>query len=325
MITKRSAFGAILALAVGFCGAAQAQEWKPEQVTIVLPHGVGGGQDRLTREFGAVWEKYLGVPVIYENIKGASGRKGYDYFLRQPADASYVMSSNLASAAIMYKQQNPDWDWREVIHPLGIFGIDPGAFFARKDAPFDTMEGLIEYSKENPVAFGLAFWASPDNLVAHQVMEEKGAKLQVVPIGGGSDTVTAVLGGHVQAGFTKVTNIVKNDDMRFLAISLENNPVPGLTDDAPTVSEVVGKKTVSSASYRGINVHKELIEKHPEVAKWLSETLEKAKDDPDYIKAAKREGIDAEFIPDMDHDALMDMIEGYWDAFDRFGDIYEKG
>ena len=60
-----------------FCGTAQAQDCKPEQVTIVLPHGVGGGQDRLTREFGAVWEKHLGVPVVYENVSGASGRRGH--------------------------------------------------------------------------------------------------------------------------------------------------------------------------------------------------------------------------------------------------------
>ena len=43
--------------------AAQAGEWKPKQVTIVLPHSLGGGQDRLTRVLVKVWAKKLGTKL----------------------------------------------------------------------------------------------------------------------------------------------------------------------------------------------------------------------------------------------------------------------
>ena len=326
MIDKRVLLQATLAMtAAAFCGTAQAQDWKPEQVTIVLPHGVGGGQDRLTREFGAVWEKHLGVPVVYENVSGASGRRGYDYFLNQPTDGSFVMSSNLASASIMYVQQEPDWNWNESVHPIGLFGVDPGAFFTHEDTPYDSFEELLDAARESPVTFGLAFWASPDNLVAHQVAEIADAEFQVVPIGGGSDTVTAVLGGHVQAGFTKLTNIMKNDEMRFLAISMDTNPIPGKTNDAPTVSEALDEPTLSVASYRSITLHQDTVDNHPEVAQWLKQTMEAAKDDPEYIEAATREGMDADLIVDMNHEEIRSIIESYWDAYDRLGHVYEEG
>lgn len=326
MINKRTFCGALAATAMLFAGgAAQAQEWKPEQITIILPHGVGGGQDRQTRELGAVWSKYLGVPVVYENVRGASGRKGYDYFLKQPKDGSFVLSSNLASAAVMYKQTKADWDWRESIVPLGIFGVDPGAFFARKDAPYQTLEELTDYAKDNKVSVGLAFWASPDNIVVHQVMQNAGVEFQVVPIGGGADTVTAVLAGHVNAGFTKVANIQGNDDMRFLGVAMNKNPVPGLTNEAPAVADAVGTKILSSASYRGIAMHKEVAEENPELAAWLSDTLEQAKDDPEFIAAAERDGVHKDLIVDMSREEIMEMIEGYWDSYDRFGDIYNAG
>lgn len=305
-------------------GSGFAQEGKPESVTIVLPHGVGGGQDRLTRELGAVWEKYLGVPVIYENVSGASGRKGFDFFLRQPKDGSFVLSSNLASASIMYRQQKPDWDWKESVYALGMFAVDPGAFFSLKDSGYETLSDVIESAKEKPMTVGLAFWASPDNIVVHQVMKQSGAQFQVVPIGGGSDTVTAVLGKHVDIGFTKVANIEGNEDMKFLAVSMEKNPVGDITDNAPTVNSVIDTKTVSSASYRGIVLPAEVVKEKPEIAKWLSDTLEQAKDDPDFIAAAERDGVNPNLIVDMSHEEIMSVIEGYWEAFDEYGEILNE-
>lgn len=326
MLSRRvvaSGLAALLLLGVG--GRASAQDWKPNQVTIVLPHGVGGGQDRQTREFGKVWSKYLGVPVVYENVSGASGRRGWDHFLKQPADGSYVLSTNLASAAVMYKQTDPDWNWEESVQPLGVFSVDPGAFFARKDAPFQTIQEMFDYAKENPVSVGLAFWASPDNIAVHQVMQHGDVELQVVPLGGGADTVTAVLAGHVTAGFTKVANIQGNDEMRYLAVAMKNNPVPGLTNDAPTAAEASGGPVLATASYRGIAVHKDIQKNNPELMAWFSETMEQAKDDPEFIAAAERDGVHRDLIVDMSPEEIMEVVESYWASYDTFSDIYNAG
>lgn len=327
-LTKRLFMGA-LGAAILVLSATQifaATEWKPKEITIILPHGVGGGQDRLTRTLGNVWQKHLGVPIVYENVKGASGRKGYDSFLSKPKDGTYVMSSNLASASIMYAQQKPDWNWNDAVFPAGIFAVDPGAFFVIKDSPYKTMDDLIAAAKGSKKTLGISFWASPDNLVTHQMMDITGAEFQVVPLGKGSQVVTSVLGGHVEVGYTKVANIMKaGDAMRILAVTMDDNPVQGLTQNAPTLNAVVGENTLSVASYRAIVLHPDMVANYPERAKWLLDTFEAAKDDLEYIAAAEKGKVNPKLIVDMDHDQLMDIVKGYWKAFDTFGGIYSKG
>ncbi len=317
--------GAAFAAAAIGVFAAPAAAWSPEKVTIVLPHGVGGGQDTTTRAFGKVWEKHLGAKIVFENVKGGSGRKGWDYFLSKPADGSYVLSTNLASASIMYAQQKPNWNWTEKVYAAGSFAVDPGAFFVRSDSPIKSMGDIVEMTKDKPQTIGLAFWASPDNLLVHQFMDITGAKLQVVPIGGGGDTVTSVLGGHSAIGYTKVANILKaGDQVRFLSVTMPKNPVKKTTGNAPTLNEVLGQKTISVASFRSIVVHQELVDKYPDRYKKIIESFEAAKDDPEYIAAAAKVKVPEDLIVDLDHNELTEVIQGYWEAFDKFGGIYKK-
>ncbi len=53
---------------------APAAEWNPKKITLILPHSLGGGQDRLTRALIKVWSRHLGTKIVILNKRGASGR-----------------------------------------------------------------------------------------------------------------------------------------------------------------------------------------------------------------------------------------------------------
>jgi len=313
-------FGVIL-----FPFAGMSAEWEAGDVTIILPHGTGGGQDRTTRALGQVWAKHLGAKFTYNNKKGASGRVGYDFFINQKKNGSVIQSSNIASASLMYVQQKPKWKWEEEIYPLGIFAVDPGAIFVKADSPFKTLEDLVEAAKKDPQAFSLTFWASPDNMLMHQIMDKTGAKFQVVPTGGASKTVTSVIAGDVSAGYTKVSTILKaGDQTRILAVSLAENPIPDETGNAPTIDAALGIETLGVASYRVINVHREFADNNPEMMKLLKDTLEATKDDPEFIELAKKNKVNPSLIVDMDNEELMAVIQRHWDAHDKFGELMKE-
>ncbi|ATW27397.1 tripartite tricarboxylate transporter substrate binding protein [Candidatus Formimonas warabiya] len=323
-----------LVLGLGGCGGqkevpdsaantGETEKWQPEKIEIVLPHAVGSNQDMTTRILGEVWSEKLGIPFVYNNKDGASGQVGYTYFLTLPKDGTALLSTNLASASIMYKEQKPDFDWEKDLEWMGIFGIDPGTFFVQKDSPFQTLNDVIEAAKKEKVTVAISYWASPDNLLLQQIMEQTGAQFEIIPYGSGNDLVTQVLGGHVQLGFTKVSGVEKaGDTLRHLAISMSENPVPDMTNNAPTVDSALGTKTLVVASYRAINVPKELREKYPERFKMIQEAFEEAKDDPRVIESMKKAGVDPGLIVDWTPEQLNEQTKIYWDVFEQYKDIY---
>ena len=300
---------------------ATAADFPPKQITIVMTGSVGGGQDRLTRAFAKVWEKHLGAKLKVLPKPGASGRVGLDYFASRPADGTVVASANLSTVGIMHRQQNPDWDWHDTMHHLGTFGVDPGAVFVRSDSPYMTVESVIEAARADPMLAGVSQWSNSDNLVIHQLIDQTDAQFQAIPAGGGSATVTAVLGGHVPVAVGKVSNINSaGDEMRILAVTMEKNPVPQLTGDAPTVNGVLNTSTATSASYRSISVPASMVTEYPDRYRLLKDSFEAAKDDPEYIEAA--DDVSPDLILDLDHDALQAVVDGYWKAFDESGAFF---
>ena len=304
--------------------AAQAGEWKPKQVTIVLPHSLGGGQDRLTRVLVKVWAKKLGTKLKVLNKTGASGRIGFDYFRTQPQDGTVLMTTNIATTGIMYASQKPDWKWEDTVYHLGVFGVDPGAIFVLKDSPYKSIKDVISAGQKKTTVFALSSWRITENITIHQLMKQKNASFQVIPIGGGGDLVTAVLGGHVPVGFGKVSNIQKGGDrVRVLAVALAKNPVPGMTNNAPTLDKALGTTTAPVASYRSILVPAALPKKYPDRLKKLKTTFEAAKDDAEYIKLAKKVGIAPGNILDMDHPEMLTLLRSFWGAFDKHGAFFK--
>ena len=286
----------------------------------------GGGQDRLTRAFVKVWEKHLGTRITVLPMPGASGRAGLDYYAAQAADGNVLASVNLSTVSIMYRRHKPGWDWHATIHALGVFGVDPGAVFVRKDSPYRTVRAVVDAAIKQPTLIGVSQWSNSDNLVIHQIMDQTGAQLQAIPAGGGSATVTAVLGGHVPVAVGKVSNINSAGDMvRIIGMTMARNPVPQFTGNAPAINDELGIKSSASASYRAIVVPAGMLVEHPDRYRILKESFEAAKDDNEYMERAARNSVDPELILDLDHDALQAVVDSYWNAFDRISALLYVG
>ena len=311
-----------LVLMVFSLNSALAKDWPPKNMEIIISHSSGSSQNAATRALGKVWGELMGTNFIYKNKKGASGRIGYDFYLESDA---LFLSSNQASASIMYKQQNPPWNWKEQIYQMGIFAVDPGAIFVRKDSPFKSLQELIDEAKKRKITFGISYWASPDNLLMHQIMKKTGAQFEIIPYGSSRDLMTNALAGHIEAAYTKVARIARNPEQtRTLAVSIPENTIPHITNNAPTINEVLGEKTLQVASFRAMIVKREWKEKYPQRYKKLKETFEKAKDDPRFLDEAKKLGVDPGLIVDWDYVEIMVFVVGYWVAFEKLGHIYKE-
>ncbi len=317
---------AVLAVLASLMPASAQEKWPPAQMKVVISHDVGSSQNHTTRAFGDLWAEKLGTKFVYENRDGASGRVGYDYFLSQPKDGSVILSSNLGSASIMYAQQKPSWVWDKVLEPVGVFGVDPGAIFVRASSDYKTLKDVVEAAKKKKLTMGISYWASPENLQIHQIMKATGAQFEIIPIDSSTELVTQILGGHVEVGYNKVAAVTRGgQDLRIIAVPMGKNPVPHLTGNAQTADESLGLETMGIASYRGIVVHKEWADAHPEQLKKLNDTFDATMKDPRFIEAMEKLGIDKGLLMDMSNEQIKaEVLTRYWDAFAQFGGVYAK-
>lgn len=318
---------ATIVLSAAVATTAVATEWPHDRTTFIVSHGVGSSQNQTTRVLGEIWKEYLGTNFVYDARGGSSGRIGYDFFQRQPSDGSFLLSSNVGSASIMYAQQNPDWNWRETLTPIGMYAVDPGVIFVNTNSEFQTFDDVIEAAKERSLTMAISFWASPENLQLHQIMDATGAQFDIIPIGSSDEVITQMLGGHYDVGYQKVATVDRaGDNLRAIAVPLAVNPVPNMTNNAPTVDEVIGVNTMGIASYRVILAHKEWADANPELVELLQSTLNQALRDERLIEEMGRIGVPADLIYNLTTEEIYEQIlDRYWDAFDRFGNIYSQG
>jgi len=91
-----AASACVLALGVGFAGAAQdvaAQEWKPNRpVQFVIQTTPGGGSDQIARFWASLIEKYdlSPQPVVPVNMPGGGGAVALNFLRNQAGDAHFI-------------------------------------------------------------------------------------------------------------------------------------------------------------------------------------------------------------------------------------------
>jgi len=73
---QRTILGALLAGALAFPAAAQAQDWPTRPPTVVVPFAAGGPIDVVARILSPRMTELLGQQVIIDNIPGAGGMVG---------------------------------------------------------------------------------------------------------------------------------------------------------------------------------------------------------------------------------------------------------
>jgi len=71
--------------------AQPASTWKPsDKIRWICPHGPGGGFDRWSRAQAKSMQKYVGVPVVVDNVTGTGGVNAMQTLWRSKPDGQTV-------------------------------------------------------------------------------------------------------------------------------------------------------------------------------------------------------------------------------------------
>jgi tripartite-type tricarboxylate transporter receptor subunit TctC len=182
-----------------FAGVAQAQQFPTRPVTLIVPWPAGGSTDIGMRALASATEKHLGQSIVIENKPGAGGTIGPANMAAGAKPDGYTVSQLPITVFRMPFIQkttfDPTKDFTYIIHITGYtFGV-----VVKADAPWKTFGELIEYARANPgkINYGTPGAGTSLHITMEQIAKLKGIKWTHVPFKGVSESMNALLGGHI--------------------------------------------------------------------------------------------------------------------------------
>lgn len=261
-------------LSVAFLSPGHAQEhaYPKGPITIVVPYGAGGNGDLAARALAFAIRNFKalkGQPVIIVNKAGAGGLAGSEAVLNAKNDGYTLLLARVGSQAVqpaLDPKTSYKWDSFSFI---GLLQTDPYVCVVKKDSPYTTFGQLLEVIKSAPGKLSFATTGNMDASVAFPVSAflHVGLKPDAavkIPYKGTAETVSALLGGHVDFscnGLGPYLGSIESGDLRALIASTSQR-IKELAN-VPTVGELGMKhlEAVSgwSALYGPANLPEEVI------------------------------------------------------------------
>jgi len=214
------------------------ETWPTKSINIIVGYDAGGSTDLFARLLAEHLSPILGQPVVVSNVPGGGGAVGFANTLASEADGYTVVVSNGASL-VLGAVGNVDFEYNDFDN-LARVVVEDLVICVRKDAPWNSIQELVAYAKENPgeLKYGFAGLGGFTHLASAQFIKTTGIKVDGIPYDGGSQAVAGLLGGFVDVIAQQPAEILsqyQSGDFKALAI-MGKNEHP-LFEGVPTLTE----------------------------------------------------------------------------------------
>lgn len=223
-----------------------------DSVKLMIPANPGGGWDTTGRELGKAMQASGAVKNIqYDNKGGAAGAIGLAQFVNaSKGDPNAAIMGGMVMVGGLIT--NKSAVTIDQITPLARLTSEYEVIVVPANGP-KTLKELLDKFKANPgsVSWGGGSAGGTDHILAGLIAKAVGAdpsKVNYVPFKGGGEAVSAIIGGHVTAGVSGLSEFaqhIKSGKMRALAVSS-----PKAIEGIPSLKEQ--GVNVELANWRGI-------------------------------------------------------------------------
>ena len=232
-------FGALLAFGIS-AAPALAETFPTGQVRLVVPYSAGGLTDIVGRVVAQELHQKWGQPVVVENITGGGSLNGAAAVAKSDPDGHTILlgSYGLITGQVML----PGAPVKPGdLAPVYKIGRTNSLLLVRKDFPADTLEGVIDYIRDNPgdMSFASSGIGSSPHIGAEVFANQLGSEILHIPFQGTSPALTEIVAGRVDAIFDGITpgfQYARDGSMKAIAIAAaERHPS---APDVPTFKEL---------------------------------------------------------------------------------------
>ena len=240
---RRAVMTALAATAIGAMalGPAQSQGAYPTQpIRFIIPAGAGGLPDTVARILGRRLQEKIGQSVVIENKPGGNGAVSVAALTSIPPDGSAFIVQDGSIYAI-----NPHI-YAKMAYSIGdlaptvMIAQAPLFLAVHQKVPVKTMKEFIDYGKANPgkLNYGSSGVGSTHHLSMESLKASLGLQMTHIPFKGTSESVPALLGGHVDVAFSAYPSLSGAVGTRSITLLATNGAKrSAMAPDVPPVAD----------------------------------------------------------------------------------------
>ncbi|APC12374.1 Tripartite tricarboxylate transporter family receptor [Providencia rettgeri] len=219
----------------------------PERTECIAPAKPGGGFDLTCKlvQVSMLETKEIEKPMRVTYMPGGIGAVAYNAIVAQrPAEPGTIVAFsggsllNLAQGKFgRYNENDVRW--------LASVGSDYGMIAVRADSPYKTLNDLMDTFKKDPnsIVFGAGGSIGSQDWMKTALLAKAididPRKMRYVAFEGGGETLTALLGNHIQVlsgDISEMTPYINEGKIRILAVYADKRLGDGLSE-IPTAKE----------------------------------------------------------------------------------------
>lgn len=183
--------------------AVVAQPYPNRPITLIAPYAAGGDSDASGRNLAVFAGKYMGQPLVMQNIVGASGTIGSQRVRTSAADGYTLLIARGGSQAISPAlDSKTPYKWNDFTM-LSLLDFNPVACVVKGDSPHKTIKDLLAALKAQPgkLNYATAGPGTTQHMAVEILLRAAGLpsnSAEQIGYKGGGEATAAVLSGQVQ-------------------------------------------------------------------------------------------------------------------------------
>ena len=210
----------ILALLLSSAGAAE-EPYPNRPINIMIHMGPGGVVDTHVKIVGDRLAEILGQPLLRIHKPGGGGSLAASLAAKAKPDGYTLFTGTSTTNVLIPMVKKVDYTHEDLL-PLGIYARGVHGFYVKTDAKWKTFQEFIEDAKTRPTPMKISSYGKQTfgEFVIEDLNKKARIKMVQVPYKSCAETVSALLGGHVDADVcTSSMGQVAAGAVRILAVA----------------------------------------------------------------------------------------------------------
>ena len=268
---------------------AAANDYPTRPIELIIPFGQGGGSDLVGRAFARGLAEVAGVDVRPVNRTGGAGAIGF-VAGAQAAPDGYTLTMTVTSLAGNPHMIEGFPVTYEDFAPICLLSVEASGLGVAANSPHGTLTDWVDAAKADPGNL-LVGYTAIGQLVALYLEAKTETDTTLVPFEGSGDTLTALIGGHVDAGIVSTNEAMPYIDagqIRMLAVfgpeRVDADP------DAKTAAEQ--GYDIDIGFFRAVGAPRDT---PPEIVAYLVDACEQVTQEPGFVAEMERLGSSIDF------------------------------
>lgn len=171
-------------------------------VEFVVPYNPGGGSDLYARIAADIIQQndWVDKTLMVVNKPGGGGTVG-DAYTASKKGSNETITTYVSGQVTSQLMNNTDVTFRDLT-PICNLAMDEYTIGVLSSSPYQTIEEFLEAAKNNPgkITVGGSGKGTEDELVTGLIEKVVGVDLEYISYNSSSEVLSAMLGGHIDAG-----------------------------------------------------------------------------------------------------------------------------